>query len=194
MFRVDWTGCEQGPGMISCEQGNVPSCFTKRTEVSLLLLLLLPPLLLVLPLLLLLLLLLFSLSFCIQFALHVFCTKDSRLIVFISCCSSDVWHPLHFTEFQHFASQFRPLLSFAAWEQSVNVCYYLALWPLQISALIPSFLLISYGIQLCRRWHSWMRHCATSRKVAGSIPDGSLEYFIDIILPAALWSWGWLNP
>ena len=21
------------------------------------------------------------------------------------------------------------------------------------------------------RWHSWLRHCATSRKVAGSIPD-----------------------
>jgi hypothetical protein len=23
-----------------------------------------------------------------------------------------------------------------------------------------------------RRWCSWLRHCATSRKVAGSIPDG----------------------
>jgi len=22
------------------------------------------------------------------------------------------------------------------------------------------------------RWHSWLRHCATSRNVAGSIPDG----------------------
>ena len=22
------------------------------------------------------------------------------------------------------------------------------------------------------RWRSWLRHCATSRKVAGSIPDG----------------------
>ena len=30
-----------------------------------------------------------------------------------------------------------------------------------------------------------MRHCATSRKVAGSIPDGvvSLEFFIDKIQP-----------
>ena len=34
------------------------------------------------------------------------------------------------------------------------------------------------------QWRSWLRHCATSRKVAGSIPDGV------IILPAALWNWG----
>jgi hypothetical protein len=31
---------------------------------------------------------------------------------------------------------------------------------------------------------------ATSRKVAGSIPEVSLEFFIDIILLAALWPWG----
>ena len=27
------------------------------------------------------------------------------------------------------------------------------------------------------RWHSWLRHCATSRKVAGSIPDGVIGIF-----------------
>jgi hypothetical protein len=27
------------------------------------------------------------------------------------------------------------------------------------------------------RWHSWLRHCATSRKVAGSIPDGVTGIF-----------------
>jgi len=27
------------------------------------------------------------------------------------------------------------------------------------------------------RWRSWLRHCATSRKVAGSIPDGVIEKF-----------------
>ena len=27
------------------------------------------------------------------------------------------------------------------------------------------------------RWRSWLRHCATSRKVAGSIPDGIIEIF-----------------
>ena len=32
------------------------------------------------------------------------------------------------------------------------------------------------------RWRSWLRHCATSRKVAGSIPDGIIGIF------------HWLNP
>jgi hypothetical protein len=32
-----------------------------------------------------------------------------------------------------------------------------------------------------------LRHCATSRKVADSIPDGVTPIFIDIILPAAIW-------
>jgi len=27
------------------------------------------------------------------------------------------------------------------------------------------------------RWRSWLRHCATSRKVAGSIPDGVIRFF-----------------
>ena len=31
------------------------------------------------------------------------------------------------------------------------------------------------------------RHWATSRKVAGSVPDVGFEVFIDLILPAALW-------
>ena len=39
------------------------------------------------------------------------------------------------------------------------------------------------------RWRSWLRHFATSRKVAGSIPDGVTTIFNDIILPAAQWPW-----
>jgi len=27
------------------------------------------------------------------------------------------------------------------------------------------------------RWRGWLRHCATSRKVAGSIPDGVIGIF-----------------
>ena len=38
----------------------------------------------------------------------------------------------------------------------------------------------------CRtRWRNWLKHCATSRKVVGSIPYG----IIDIILPAAVCPW-----
>jgi hypothetical protein len=43
------------------------------------------------------------------------------------------------------------------------------------------------------RWRSWLRHCATSQKVVGSIPDGVIG-FIDIILLAALWPRGSTQP
>jgi len=36
------------------------------------------------------------------------------------------------------------------------------------------------------KWGSWLRYCATSRKVAGSIPDGVIGTFHSQILPAAL--------
>ena len=48
------------------------------------------------------------------------------------------------------------------------------------------------------RWRSWLRHCATSRKVAGSIPEYLIyylkDYVIDIIHPPALWPLCRLSP
>jgi hypothetical protein len=32
-----------------------------------------------------------------------------------------------------------------------------------------------------------LRHCAASRKIVGSIPDGVIRILIDLGLPAALW-------
>jgi len=36
---------------------------------------------------------------------------------------------------------------------------------------------ISIDTTVRTRWSSWLRHCATSRKVAGSIPDVSIGIF-----------------
>ena len=41
------------------------------------------------------------------------------------------------------------------------------------------------------RWRICLRHCAERSRVP--FPMVSLEFFIDIILPAALWPWGWLS-
>ena len=37
-----------------------------------------------------------------------------------------------------------------------------------------------------KRWRSLLRHCAASKEVVGSIPDGIIRIFIDLILPAAI--------
>ena len=38
-------------------------------------------------------------------------------------------------------------------------------------------------------WRIWLRHCAISRKVAGSSPDYVIGFSIVVIIKAALWTW-----
>ena len=40
-----------------------------------------------------------------------------------------------------------------------------------------TYIFIYLYIYRVTRWHSWLRRCATSRKVAGSIPDGVIGIF-----------------
>jgi hypothetical protein len=42
------------------------------------------------------------------------------------------------------------------------------------------------------RWHSWLSTALQVERSWVQFPMVSLELFIDIILPAALWPWGWL--
>ena len=45
-----------------------------------------------------------------------------------------------------------------------------------IAYALTVFYLSTY-FTLGTRWRSWLRHCATSRKVLGSIPDGVIAIF-----------------
>jgi len=49
------------------------------------------------------------------------------------------------------------------------------------------------GEKMDTSWCSWLRHCATNRKVAGSIPDGLTGFVVELILLVALWIWGALS-
>jgi len=56
-----------------------------------------------------------------------------------------------------------------------------------------NWLTIGFGVELFghwdTRWRSWSRHCVTSKKVTGLVPDDVIGFFIVLILSAALWSW-----
>ena len=56
------------------------------------------------------------------------------------------------------------LLYFSVVAESVK-CYYGSVYCVRV------------GVAWGTRWRSWLRRCATSQKVAGSIPDGVIGIF-----------------
>jgi hypothetical protein len=54
-------------------------------------------------------------------------------------------------------------------------------------------IILFYILEWGTRWRSWLRNCATSLKVAGSIPDGTIEIFHRHNPSAGLWPWGRLS-
>jgi hypothetical protein len=58
--------------------------------------------------------------------------------------------------------------------QAILGCY-LLLCHWQSMAQLLSTVTLQFGTGT--RWHSWLRHCAISQKIAGSIPDGVIEIF-----------------
>jgi len=70
---------------------------------------------------------------------------------------------------------------------SLNIMYRFAMSALTIVRLsfltdtcpqyVPRVLQLSPHPWWGTRWRSWLRHCATSRKVAGSISDGVIGFF-----------------
>jgi len=51
---------------------------------------------------------------------------------------------------------------------------------MQVSAFVRDFLHVGHNILLSSLLLRGLRHCATSRKVAGSIPDDAIRIFIDL--------------
>ena len=43
--------------------------------------------------------------------------------------------------------------------------------------MYPTRIITYHTFPFCTRWRSWLRCCATSRKVTGSIPDGAIGIF-----------------
>jgi hypothetical protein len=54
----------------------------------------------------------------------------------------------------------------------------LSILPTQCTCIcVPYGFTINIDYFPIHRWRSWLRHCATRRKIAGSIPDGVIEIF-----------------
>ena len=86
----------------------------------------------------------------------------------LPCCSSH-------TKDHHIPSQGAPKRTSCSQTQQIITPYQTNI---KNHSLLESGLIENYNETIWgTRWRSWLRHCATSRKVEGSIPDGFTGIF-----------------
>jgi hypothetical protein len=68
-----------------------------------------------------------------------------------------------------------------------HIVLQLKAFPLSLHSFVSRILFLGYVTKISfffffykggPHWRSWLRHCSTSRKVAGSIPDGVIGIFL----------------
>jgi len=113
----------------------------------------------------------------------VFCARTAIQLFYVVFCVVTAVHKFAFRLVTNYTpNKWRPVESRAVIDSYIRQDLYIfprsSSWALRDST------------HAARR--SWLGHCATSRKVAGSIPDGVIGIFHRHD-PAALWPWGWLS-
>ena len=95
-------------------------------------------------------------------------------------CGSEIFTAVdEFTGYFMFAREYTNFYGFALQKLFSDRCTEISNFGLLLYVFFFFIMLFSVCSSCMRgtRWRSWMKHCATSRKVTGSIPDGVTGIF-----------------